>query len=226
MRFSAAILLALILALAPGVGYAASGSKASKAAPGAETPAAEAGVEGKHAAPADAHGDGEGGLPQLQVHTYPSQIFWLLVTFAFLYVAFSKSILPMIGSVVEGRESHIRQNLEEAQRMKDKAQAIHDSYEKSLDSAKFQAAQAVQEVETAVKKKASDQVEAFRKKSEGEIKAAEDRVVAVKNKALGDLNDVAAEVATAAAEKIAGVSADVQKARAIVDGISSKAKAA
>ncbi len=224
MRFSAAILLALILALAPGVGYAASGSKASKAAPGAETPAAEAGVEGEHAAPADAHG--EGGLPQLQVHTYPSQIFWLLVTFAFLYVAFSKSILPMIGSVVEGRESHIRQNLEEAQRMKDKAQAIHDSYEKSLDSAKFQAVQAVQEVETAVKKKASDQVEAFRKKSEGEIKAAEDRVVAVKNKALGDLNDVAAEVATAAAEKIAGVSADVQKARAIVDGISSKAKAA
>ena len=40
------------------------------------------------------------GLPQLNVHTYPSQIFWLAMMFVVLYVSFSRAILPMIGGVV------------------------------------------------------------------------------------------------------------------------------
>jgi hypothetical protein len=43
---------------------------------------------------------------------------------------------------------------------------------------------------------------------------------------MGEMTAVAAEVASLAAEKITGVSADVQKAKAIVDSIAGKAKAA
>jgi F-type H+-transporting ATPase subunit b len=231
MRFLSLLTLALLLAFLPVASFAAADSKVvveeapvvteeKTAAPELTSP--EAGDA--HAAPAEEHG--EGGLPQLNIATYPGQIFWLLVMFTVLYLAFSKSVLPAIGAVVHGRENLIKGNLDAAQNLKEQAQAIQAAYEKNLEAAKAQAVQAVQNVELAAKQKASDQVDAFRRKSEGEIKSAEDRVLIVKDKAMGDMSHVAAEVASIAAEKITGVGGDLQKAKAIVDSIASKAKAA
>ncbi|HEU4838003.1 MAG TPA: hypothetical protein VFS88_01165 [Micavibrio sp.] len=234
MRFLAAILLALMLAILPVMSYAAADPKAAaedmpvaaheEETTSSENDAIEAGDAEHHAAPAEEHA--QGGLPQLNVGTYPSQIFWIMVTFVILYTAFSKSVLPAIGSVVHGRENMIKGNLDAAQNLRDQAQDIQAAYEKSLDNAKAKAIQAVQDVENAAKKKANDHIDAFRKRSEGEIKSAEDRVLVVKGKAMGEMSHVAAEVASFAAEKITGVNTDVQKAKAIVDTIANKAKAA
>ena len=237
MRFLPVITLALLLAISPVKAHAAADSKAvagdiqptttPEEATAPHDVAGPAAATGEAEAPHEAAADhGEGGLPQLNIGTYPSQIFWLLVMFAVLYTAFSKAVLPMIGSVVNGREAHIKGNLDAAQTLRDQAQAIQAAYEKNLDAAKASAVQAVQDVENAAKKKANDHIDAFRKKSDGEIKSAEDRLVGVKDKAMGDMSHVAAEVASIAAEKITGINTDVQKARAIVDTIASKAKAA
>lgn len=171
------------------------------------------------------HGEG-GGLPQLNIATYPSQVFWLLVTFAVLYVSFSKSILPTIGSVVNARESLIKGDLEDAQSLKDQAAAIQQAYEKNLELAKAQASKAVMDVEMAAKKKAAEQIDAFRKNAEADVEAAEARVMGAKAKAIGQMTSVAAEVASIAAEKITGINTDRQNAHAIVENIASKAKAA
>jgi F-type H+-transporting ATPase subunit b len=233
MRFLAAIILALTLAILPVISYAAADPKGAAAdmpvteheetTPAEETADPEAG-DAEHAAPAEEHA--QGGLPQLNIGTFPSQIFWLMIMFVVLYTAFSKSVLPAIGSVVHGRENMIKGNLDAAQNLRDQAQAIQVAYEKNLENAKAKAVQAIQDVEDAAKKKANEYIDAFRKKSEGEIKSAEDRVLVVKGKAMGEMSHVAAEVASIAAEKITGVNTDVQKAKAIVDTIASKAKAA
>lgn len=225
--------MALLLVFSPVASHAAADAKAAaKAVPvtaheGTESPehANPAAGDDTHAVAEEGHGE-SGGLPQLNIGTYPSQIFWLLVMFAVLYAAFSKSILPAIGSVVHGRENLIKGNLEAAQHLRDQAQAIQAAYEKNLEIAKAQAVQAVQDVEADAKKKAEEQAGVFRKKSESEINAAEERVLAVREKAMGEMSNVAAEVASIAAEKITGINTDVQKARAIVDTIAGKAKAA
>jgi len=228
------LLFALALAFAPVMAYAVTDAKASphqtttpESATSTDDPAGPAAATNEADAPhAAAEEHGEGGLPQLNFGTYPSQIFWLLVMFAVLYTVFAKSTLPMIGAVVHGRENMIKGNLEAAQRLKDEAQAIQTAYEKNLDAAKAQAVQAVQDVENAAKKKASDQIDVFRKRAETEMGNAEERVLKVKDKAMGDMAHVAAEVASIAAEKITGINTDVQKAKAIVDSIAGKAKAA
>lgn len=233
MRFLAAIILALMLAIVPVMSYAAADPKAAaedmpvteheETTASEETADPEAG-DAEHAAPAEEHA--KGGLPQLNIGTYPSQIFWLMVMFVVLYAAFSKSVLPAIGSVVHGRENMIKGNLDAAQNLRNQAQAIQVAYEKNIDSAKMKAVQAIQDVENAAKKKANEYIDAFRKKSEDEIKSAEDHVLVVKGKAMAEMSHVAAEVASIAAEKITGVNTDVQKAKAIVDTIANKAKAA
>lgn len=201
----------------------------AQTAPVAEEAAPVEGVESDaaaHTADAAHAEEGKGGLPQLDIATYPSQIFWLLVAFFVLYIGFSKSVLPTIGSVVATRETLIKNTLDSAQALKDRADEIKAAYEQTLDNARGAAVQAVQDVENMAKKKAADQSDAFRKQADDAMKAAEARVQSAKDKALGDMSHIAAEVASVAAEKITGVSTDMQKAKAIVDSIAEKAKAA
>ena len=47
-------------------------------------------------------------MPQLEITTYPSQIFWLVVSFLILYLIMSKIIIPKIASVIKSRESEIK----------------------------------------------------------------------------------------------------------------------
>jgi F-type H+-transporting ATPase subunit b len=222
-------------ALSPKAGYAAADSAAIAGDEALAQTAPEAGPSGatteNETQPASdsLHGaekDSKGGLPQLNIATYPSQIFWLLVMFAVLYTAFSKAVLPSIASVVDGRDTLIRTNLSTAESLKNEAEAIREAYEKNLEIARTQAVQAIHDVELTSKKKAAEQVEAFRRKTASEIASAEGRVGAAMEKAMDDMTHVAAEVASLAAEKITGIGTDVQNARAIVDSIASKAKAA
>lgn len=219
-----ALVLALIVAFTP---------SSSHAAPDPQIQPSEVGIVGDVATQAgdevtshkDTHEE-KGGLPQLNIATYPSQIFWLLVMFAVLYTTFSKNILPTIGNVVNARDNMIKANLDEAHSLKEKAIATQSFYEKSLEMARANASKAVLDVENAAKKRASDQIDMFRKKAEGEITVAETRIEAAKNNAIGGMTQVAAEVAGYAAEKITGIGTDPQDAHAIVEGLTCKAKAA
>ena len=40
------------------------------------------------------------GLPQMDVGTFPSQIFWLVVTFGLLFLVLSRMTLPMIAGAI------------------------------------------------------------------------------------------------------------------------------
>lgn len=239
-HFLSVLALTLVLAFSPVQVMAAADSKAS-AQDAAVTLATVSGdvasahdteeveVEGDEHAGEDSgheqHAE-SGGLPQLDVSTYPSQIFWLVVSFAVLYFAFSQKVLPSIGRVVEGRDNMIKGNLRDAEDFRAKADDVRVSYEKNLDIARANAIKAVHDAEIAAKKKAADQAEAFRRKTDESVKGAEERVNAQKDKAMGEMKQVAAEIASLAAEKITGIGTDVQKAKAIVDSIADKAKAA
>ncbi len=220
MRFIPFLAFVLALAFAPVQAYSA----ADATAPAVEMSVSAEMPANGHEADA-AHGE-SGGLPQLKVETYASQIFWLAVMFVALYSAFSFKILPSIGAVVHGREGFIKGNLDDAQALKDQAQAIQASYEKTLEQARAKAIAGVQEVEVAAKKKAGDQLDSFRHKANGEMKAAEERVEGAKSRVMGDMHHIAAEVASDAAQKITGVSTDMQNAKAIVESIAAKKKAA
>ncbi|MEM9552439.1 MAG: F0F1 ATP synthase subunit B', partial [Pseudomonadota bacterium] len=43
---------------------------------------------------------GSGGMPQLEISTFPNQIFWLVVTLVVIYLILSRVALPRIGSIL------------------------------------------------------------------------------------------------------------------------------
>ncbi len=72
---------------------------------------------------------GEVTLPQLETDHYSSQIFWLLLTFALLYILISKSALPSIHEVMEKRRHRIERDLEQAERLAAQAKIAKEDYE-------------------------------------------------------------------------------------------------
>jgi F-type H+-transporting ATPase subunit b len=175
---------------------------------------------------AEEHGGGgehaSGGLPQFDPSTFASQLFWLAVTFAVLYVFFSKKSLPDIAKVLENREKHIKNDLDTAERLQREAEQAQQHYESLLTNAKAEATKLTTGAVTSLKEQAEKNQQAFREKSAKEIDALEGRLKKAKQDAMKDMNKIAAEIAREAAEKIVGIKADIEQAQNVVQALNKR----
>lgn len=200
------------------------------AASGHETPAAEAhhtGADGHHTDVA-AHGAehaSSGGLPQFDPTWFASQVFWLGVSFAILYLFFSKKTLPDISSVIENRKNHIQADIETAEKLTAQADEVHEGYQADLEKAQAKAMKALYDSEAKMKEKAAKTFDEFRERSEKEMKDAEKRILNSKNAAMNDMNMIAAETASIAIEKIIGTQTDAGAVKALIENIDGKKSA-
>ncbi len=51
--------------------------------------------------------EGEGGFPQLDITTYPSQVFWLVLTFGFLYIVVFSYFSPRLHKIAKNRNNYL-----------------------------------------------------------------------------------------------------------------------
>ena len=56
------------------------------------------------------------GLPQMDISTFPSQIFWLVVTFSILYMFMWKFVIPKLRITIEERRDKILNDINEAEK--------------------------------------------------------------------------------------------------------------
>lgn len=79
---------------------------------------------------------GGGSLPQFNVATFPSQMFWLAVLMIVVYTVVSRVVFPQIEGSVSDRETHITGMLQEAGALNEKARLTQESYEKRIAEAR------------------------------------------------------------------------------------------
>ena len=60
----------------------------------------------------------EAGMPQLDPKYWASQAFWLILVFSILYISIAKFYLPKIKKNLDDRESKIKEDLDEANKLK------------------------------------------------------------------------------------------------------------
>ncbi len=143
-------------------------------------------------------------MPQLDVNTYVSQLFWLAVTFGFLYVLVKTAILPKLGEVLENRQRRIADDLEMAERLQREAQDTLKDQEALLAGARAEA----QELVRTEKEKVLAEVEAKRKELEEalarKIADAEKSLQESRRKAMQELEGTVGELAAEIAARVAG----------------------
>ena len=156
------------------------------------------------AMPMSAKADGT-GLPQLDISTWPSQLFWLVVLFTTGYIIMAKFVTPRIGKVLEERRAKLENDLVKARVASENAARIRAEYEADLDAARSAAAEITKQATAeAVKKAEAGDAKLAKKLAEKMIKA-EGNLSKARNDALVNLNNVAAEAALSAVAKLTNI---------------------
>lgn len=158
-------------------------------------------------------------MPQLDVTTFPSQIFWLIVTFAVLYALMAKVALPKVQNVVEERRRRVETDLEKAAQMKAEAEAVIAAYEKALADARHQAQLTMKETTDRLNAIAAERQRAANAAIAERTAVAEQRIAAARKAAMDNLRSVAVDAARAAAARLIGVEVDDARAGAAVDAV-------
>jgi F-type H+-transporting ATPase subunit b len=130
-------------------------------------------------------------LPQLDIETYASQIFWLIVTFIVLYFLVAKIAMPRIAEVLEGRQERIEDDLDKAETLKKEAYLVRVEYEKALSSAREQAHEATRRAQEEIAKHGAEVEALANQKVVNMLKNAEDRIEAARTEASSDKETVA-----------------------------------
>ena len=152
--------------------------------------------------------DAGGVFPPFDSSTFPSQLLWLAITFGLFYLFLKKVVLPRISGILEVRSDRIAQDLDQAARMKDEADAAIAAYEQELADARARANTIGQQARDAAKADA----EAERRKVEADLEAklssAEGRIGSIKEAALRDVGAIAEETAASIVQELVGGKVD------------------
>ena len=130
-------------------------------------------------------------LPQLDIATYASQVFWLIVTFIVLYFLVAKIAMPRIAEVLEGRQERIEDDLDKAETLKKEAYLVRVEYEKALSSAREEAHEATRRAQEEIAKHGAEVEALANQKVVNMLKDADDRIEAARNEASSDKEIVA-----------------------------------
>ncbi len=90
-------------------------------------------------------------MPQLEVSTYISQIFWLITTFLSFWLIMDKIIIPRISETIEARKRKYNEFILKADEINKKALSALNKYEETLAAAKANAAQQISKNEAELK---------------------------------------------------------------------------
>ena len=150
------------------------------------------------------HGGAEAAFPPFDPSTFPSQIIWLAITFGLFYLFLKRVALPRLGGILEVRRDRIAQDLDQAARLKQDADAAIAAYEQGLADARKKAGQIAQQARDGAKAEA----EADRKKIEAQLEVklgeAERRISEIKASAMKDVGAIAEETASAIVQALVG----------------------
>jgi F-type H+-transporting ATPase subunit b len=169
---------------------------------------------GAHDAAAGAHtevpgeGHGSGTFPPFDPTYYPSQILWLAITFGLFYLFLKKVILPRIGGILEVRRDRIAQDLQQAGRMKEEADAAVAAYEQELTEAKGNANTIGQQARDKARADADSERKRVEAELEGKLEKAEANIASIKAKAMSEVGTIAEDTAAAIVRELIGGTAD------------------
>ena len=146
----------------------------------------------------------EAGMPQLDPTYWASQGFWLILIFTLLYLALSKLFIPKIKNSIDDRENRIKDDLDEAQKLKEVAETKLKEYEISIENAKKDVQKILFESKSKLNSEIQNKKKTFEKEIETEIKNAEKEIESFKKDSLESISKISEEITSKIIENISG----------------------
>ena len=145
------------------------------------------------------------GMPQLDVATYPSLIFWLIVTFSFTFFVLKYYVTPKMSEILNDRKEKIDSNLFEAKQSREEAENSKTDQEKSILDAKEKAIIIVRDAVEKSKSQLLISESKAKEKLSKNLEDAEQNILNAKKDSLNIVNEVASDIAVIISDKISGI---------------------
>jgi F-type H+-transporting ATPase subunit b len=157
------------------------------------------------------------GFPPFQKETFASQLLWLAVFFVALYLIAAKLALPRVGSILRDRQRRVSEDLGEATRMKEQADAAGVAYEKALAEARSRAQATADEARRKLNAQAEVERKSLEDKLQARLVAAEQTIAATQASAMANVRSIAEDAAAAIVTRLTGAPPPQATVAAAVD---------
>jgi len=147
-------------------------------------------------------------MPQLDPAVFIPQIFWLFVVFAALYIFIARNAAPKISEVLKRRQDTITDDLANAEKLQAKAEEACIAFEKSQEDARNNSAAIVLSKREELKAEADAEYQKLSDALTAQADEAQKRIDEGKDKALGEVRNVATEVCADIVSQISGLKLD------------------
>ena len=164
----------------------------------------------------------EAGMPQLNPEYWLSQSFWLVIVFITLYVLIAKFFIPKIKLSIGDRERKIKDDLDEANKLKKISEDKIEEYERLILENKKK----LIKISNDAKKKLDLDIQkkrvAIESQIQNELNKAQIEIDNLKKRSLTSIEHVAEEIASKVVEDLTNEKLNQSSVKAIVSSTSKK----
>lgn len=160
-------------------------------------------------------------MPQISqlAATWLSQVFWLAVTFGIVFFVVGRGMLPKVQKTIDSRDASIAQDLAAASRARDEADKAEEAW-RTRDAANRERAQGVVAEARARAAQATEAtLKAANDEQSAQVAAREADIRSATQRALTEIEAVAAEAAQDIVARVSGAQVSADDARAAVQKV-------
>jgi len=165
-----------------------------------------------------------GGMPQLNPEFWISQVFWLIITFGFLFLILSKIILPKVSNNLENRKTQIKENIEIAEKQRLESDNKIKEFEKIILDSKLEAKNYFNKAREKIINDLDKKKLKLETEINSEIQLAEKEIIDLKNNSSKKINSIAVQTCEDMIMQLIGVHVNNSSISAIVEDLSKKNK--
>jgi F-type H+-transporting ATPase subunit b len=140
-------------------------------------------------------------MPHLDISSFPSQIFWLIVSVLTMYFIMNTFIVPKIAKTIDERNDKIDGNIQIAEDFKNQAENIRNEYEIKLAEAKKTGQLKIEESNKELENFITQKENEFNKKFNAKLKESEEKIKSQKEEILSDLENLSTNISDNIIEK-------------------------
>ena len=158
-------------------------------------------------------------MPQLNPEFYVSQLFWLVLTFTFLFIFLWRISLPRISIVLEKRASKINDDIRSAKQHQAEAEEIQNKIDFQLREARLETSELIKTVNFNFQDQAAKELEKIDNSINLKIDETSTAITKSKSESLKQINDHIYEITKLTLSKISNINADDSEIKDVVTSV-------
>jgi F-type H+-transporting ATPase subunit b len=148
------------------------------------------------------------GLPQLDLNTYPSLMFWSIISLILGFVLMKYLVTPNIKSILNSRETSIQNDLVKAKTSNQESEKIRQSIIKSQEDIKSKSQKIISDAILESKQSIEKKEKEISAKLELKVSEAEKKIIDTQNTVINDVINVAEEITADVVKKFTDIKYD------------------